>query len=395
MSKFERSRTAYMYFKRIRHIISFFALILGVMTFISCKDDDCKPMEPGPEFTDLCAEGTIPIGTDWEFNIPSHIQEPIIPSNNPMKEEAIALGRHLFWEKKLSADNSISCGSCHSPQAAFTDPVQFSVGIDGIAGTRNSMALVNMAWNTNGFFWDGRTITLEDQILQPVINPIEMHNTWDNALAQLEDTVLYPDLFEAAFGSSCIDSIRATKAIAQFIRSMVSANAKYDKFLVGQAFFTESELLGLSLWDQEGGDSEIVSGGNLGGDCFHCHPLPGGQMRNNTFHNNGLDSVFTDQGRGGVTGLASDIGLFKVPTLRNVEFTAPYMHDGRFTTLEDVIEHYNSGVLASPTVDVNIIVTGEDSGLFLTPAKKQGLIDFMKSLSDAEFINNPDFSDPH
>ncbi len=392
LRKFATAKTGVMMNFRSSSLSGVILLTLSTIVFFSsCKKPLPEPITP-IEVTGDCS-CAMPMGEDWSFVYPSYFQEPIIPADNPMKVEAIALGRFLFWEKNLSADNTQSCASCHSPQTAFTDPLQFSVGIDGISGTRNSMPLINMAWVNNGFFWDGRAETLEKQVLEPVTNPIEMHNTWDNALAQLADDPLYPPLFEAAFGSTCIDSIRSAKALAQFIRTMVSANSKYDKFKIGQAFFTESELLGLSQWDIEGGDPDLVAGGQLGGDCFHCHPIPGGQFRDNQFHNNGLDTHFSDPGRAGVTGLASDSGLFKVPTLRNIEYTAPYMHDGRFATLEEVMEHYNSGGHSSSTVDVNML--GDAGGLFLTPEKKQGFIDFLKSLSDPDFINNPDFSDPH
>jgi len=366
-------------------------LLMVTWSFSSCKDPECtEPMDPG--LSDICSS-SLPIGTDWSFDVPFYFQDPIIPADNPMKEEAIELGRFLFYEKKLSADNTIACAACHSPENAFSDPNQFSVGIDGIPGNRNSMALVNLAWNNNGFFWDGRAASLEKQVLEPVIDPIEMHNTWDNALAQLADSELYPPMFEAAFGSTCIDSIRSAKALSQFIRSMVSSTSKYDKAQIGLATLNESELMGEALWDIEGGDPDLIPGGLFGADCFHCHPIPGGQFRDNFFHNNGLDTVFADPGRAGVTGLASDSGLFKVPTLRNIEFTAPYMHDGRFNTLEEVMEHYNTGGHPSATSDVNML--GQFGGLFLTDEKKEALIDFMKTLSDPDFINDPAFSDPH
>jgi len=379
---------------QVHNYYKYLGIFIAILTLVGCSEPECTPMDgPGSDFTNLC-ESSAPVGTDWSFDVPFYFSDPTIPADNPMKVEAIELGRFLFWEKQLSANNTMSCGSCHSPQAAFSDPAQFSVGIDGIAGNRNSMALVNLAWNTNGFFWDGRSHTLEEQILEPVENPIEMHNTWENALAQLETSELYPPMFEAAFGSDCIDSVRATKAMAQFIRSMVSSTSKYDKSKIGQAQLTESELLGQELWNIEGGAPEEIGGGMRGGDCFHCHLIPGGQFRDNEFHNNGLDSVFTDLGRGGVTNEPSDMGLFKVPTLRNIEYSAPYMHDGRFNTLEEVMDHYETGGVGSSTVNVNMLWNTE-SGLGINPVKRQALIDFMKTLSDPDFISNPDFSDPH
>ncbi len=359
-----------------------------MLTLVKCSsDEDCKSEMP---VTDPC-EASMPIGADYVIEVPFYItDEMFIPQNNPMKEAAVELGRFLFWEKKLSGDQTMSCGTCHAPEVAFSDAQQFSVGIDGAVGTRNSMALVNLVFD-DIITWDGAQPTLERQSGEPVENPIEMHDEWDSVVLELAGDSIYPSMFEAAFGTDCITRRRATKSIAQFIRSMVSFNSKYDKFLTGQANLTSLELLGLEIWDDEGGSSD--SGALGGADCFHCHGLDNGRMTDNQFHNNGLDSVFTDLGRGGVTGLPQDNGLFKTPTLRNIELTAPYMHDGRFSTLEQVVEHYNSGGVPSATIDVNMEAVG--GGLFLTNEKKAALIEFLKTFTDMDFVNNPDFQDPH
>ena len=334
----------------------------------------------------------MPIGNNYEFNLPFYFPDPQVPSDNPMKEASVNLGRFLFWDKKLSGDNSMSCGTCHAPSAAFSENIPVSIGIDGIAGNRNSMALVNLVFQ-DFFTWDGRVLSLEEQALEPVTNPIEMHETWSNAVSEIAEDPLYEPLFISAYGSACVDSVRITKSIAQFVRSMVSSTSKYDKWKVGQATLTPLELEGLDIWQLEGGDPDVFPLGQFGADCFHCHLIADGQFRGEFFSNNGLDSVFTDLGRGEVTGNPADFGKFKIPTLRNIEYSFPYMHDGRFNTLEEVIEHYNSGGHPSPTIDP--FMKFSIGGLDLTPQKKASLVAFLKTLSDPEFINDPEFSDPH
>ncbi|HRH69998.1 MAG TPA: cytochrome c peroxidase [Flavobacteriales bacterium] len=335
---------------------------------------------------------TVPAGTPLTVDIPANFPQMPIPEDNPFTEEGVELGRFLFYDERLSGNNTMSCASCHSPEAAFTDDGnQFSTGIDGIVGTRNSMALINLAWDTR-YFWDGRVLTLEDQILRPVMDPIEMHETWPNAVAEIQAHAAYPPMFESAFGTSTVDSVLVAKAIAQFLRTMISGNSRFDKFQRGEGLLTVDEQLGLQLWQLEGGDPALGLGGQFGADCFHCHPTAGGRLTDGQLHNNGLDAEFTDLGAGGVTGLAEDMGRFKTPTLRNIALTAPYMHDGRFQTLEEVVEHYNSGGQQSPTVDP--FMKFGQGGLELTPEKKQQLIAFLNTLTDMDFVNNPAFQDP-
>lgn len=344
-------------------------------------DDEPEPVTPGHSATPLTV------------NIPANFPAMPIPADNPFTVEGVALGRYLFYEEKLSGDNTMSCASCHSPAVAFTDDGnQFSTGIDGVQGTRNAMALINLAWETR-FFWDGRSLSLEDQVLHPVQDPVEMHETWPQAVAKLQAHDAYPDLFYDAFGTTTIDSLLAAKALAQFLRTMISGNSNFDKLQRGEPYLpTIDEQLGIQLTLQEGGDPALGLGGQWGADCFHCHPHAGGRMTDGLMHNNGLDSEFTDLGLGGITGLPGDMGMFKVPTLRNVALTAPYMHDGRFQTLEEVIEHYNSGGHPSPTIDPFMKYT--QGGLQLTPEKKQQLIAFLNMLTDMDFVNNPAFQDP-
>ncbi|MBL7951162.1 MAG: cytochrome-c peroxidase [Flavobacteriales bacterium] len=359
-------------------------LLFSIALLTGCRhecDEEAAPETPGHSATPL----NVPI--------PANFPAMPIPADNPFTVEGVALGRYLFYEEKLSGDNTMSCGSCHSPAVAFTDDGnQFSTGIDGVEGRRNAMALINLAWDTR-YFWDGRSPMLEDQVLHPVQDPIEMHESWPEAVAELQAHDAYPDLFLAAFGTSTIDSVLAAKALAQFLRTMISGNSNFDKLQRGEPYLpTIDEQLGIQLTQQEGGDPALGLGGQWGADCFHCHPHAGGRLTDGLMHNNGLDGEFTDLGLGGVTGVPEDMGKFKAPTLRNVALTGPYMHDGRFQTLEEVIEHYNSGGVPSTTIDPFMKYT--QGGLQLTPEKKQQLLAFLNMLTDMDFVNNPAFQDP-
>ncbi len=362
------------------------AVLFAAITslFAACKPEETEVIQDhGPSGH---------VTTPYALEVPSHFPPPTIPSNNPMTVEGVRLGRFLFYEERLSGDNTMSCASCHAPSASFTDsPNQVSTGIDGVAGTRNSMALINLAWETR-FFWDGRAHSLEEQVLFPVRDPIEMHDTWPNAVSKLQSDPAYVDLYQQAFGSTTMDSLGVAKAMAQFLRTMISANSKFDRFQRNEILLDMNEALGFQLTLLEGGFPPDVIGGQGGADCFHCHPHGGGRFTDGIIRNNGLDSEFTDQGLGGVTGLPQDMGKFKTPTLRNVALTAPYMHDGRFQTLEEVIEHYNSGGHASATIDPNMKYT--TGGLTLTAEKKAQLIAFLHTLTDMDFVNDERFSDP-
>ncbi len=330
-----------------------------------------------------CIMGTGPCESINLIDVPdyvtSYLGEMPIPEDNPLSEAGIELGRFLFYDKKLSGDNTQSCASCHLQENGFTDPNQFSEGITGELGGRNAMQVINAGWFT-AFFWDGRAESLEHQAFGPVVNPVELNTTWPEVEEKIADDPMYPPLFEAAFGSSEIDSTRISKAISQFERTLVSFNSRFDDYFYGDfTGFTESEENGFDIYFSERGD------------CIHCHSGP--ILTDNEFRNNGLDSELTDLGLGEVTGNPEDNGKFKVPTLRNIEFTAPYMHDGRFATLEEVVEHYNSGVHTdSPNLDSEMEHAAE--GLNLTEQEKEDLVNFLKTFSDTEFITNPDFSNP-
>ncbi|MGB0914818.1 MAG: cytochrome-c peroxidase, partial [Crocinitomicaceae bacterium] len=250
------------------------------------------------------------VPTPYVLEIPSHFPVMDIPEDNPMTVEGVALGRKLFYEKKLSGDNSISCAECHAPSSAFSDPNQFSEGIDGIQGTRNSMALINVGWN-DFFFWDGRAKTLEEQILLPVEDPIEMHDNWPDVMATLKADLTYKNMFFQAFNTEDIDSTHAAKAIAQFIRTMISGSSKYDVMYKAEnnlSLTSAEQVIYATVTPEETAGYDLFKSLN-GADCFHCHNGP--LMQVQKFSNNGLDATFTDNGRGGVTGNANDNGKFK------------------------------------------------------------------------------------
>lgn len=327
--------------------------------------------------------------TPYQLKIPSHFPQMPVPADNPMTQEGVLLGKMLFYERKLSLDNSISCAACHAPQAAFSDPNVVSRGVNGTLGTRNSMALVNLGWQTS-FFWDGRAKTLEAQILEPVPNPVEMHQEWKDAVVKLKADPQYRNLFFRAFNVSDFDSTHVAKAIAQFLRTMISGTSKYDvmyKIEHNLPLSAADQVISPTITVEEWAGYDLFKSLN-GADCFHCHQ--GTLMQVQKFSNNGLDAVFTDKGRGGITGNAADNGKFKVPTLRNIALTAPYMHDGRFATLDEVIEHYSTGIHQSPTIDP-LIEFASQGGVQLDTEQRQLLKTFLMTLTDQQFVTNPDF----
>ena len=345
-----------------RHINFVYCVIF--LVFFSCKKSETiEPIDPEP----------IHQTTPYEIITPFGFADIVIPENNPTTYEGVELGEKLFHDPILSGNNTISCADCHIKEFSFSDPNQFSIGIDGMAGNRNASAIINAGWNLV-FNWDGSASSLEEQAFEPITNPLEMHDTWINVENKLNNSNEYKNLFKKAFNINYIDSNHIVKAIAQFERTLISTNSRFDRYLAGEIQLTPSELNGFAIFNTEKGD------------CFHCHS---GQMfMDNTFHNNALDEEpFIDLGLGAVTGINSDNGKFKTPTLRNIEFSAPYMHDGRFSSLEEVIEHYSSGLKYSSTVDP-LMKKIDQGGLQLTEQEKQDLIAYLKSLSDLDFIQN-------
>lgn len=321
-----------------------------------------------------------------EFPKPVNFPAPDLPSDNPLTEEGVELGRHLFYEKRLSGDNSLACAGCHFQDQGFSDFNATSEGIDGVRGDKNTMAIMNLAWQEH-FFWDGRANSLEEQAIEPVINPIEMHTTWTDALAKLDGDSLYEYLFAAAFGPNAINQENATKAIAQFERMIISADSKFDRWQRGEYQFTSLEGEGYDLFMNERGN------------CFHCHGDYNtgnlfGAYGTLQFSNNGLDSVLArNSGREAVTGDSLDRGKFKIPTLRNIEYTYPYMHDGRFQNLFEVLDHYNSGGHDTYTLDQNM----RDGGVAernWSQAEKDALLAFLSTLSDPDFLTDSTYASP-
>jgi cytochrome c peroxidase len=356
----------------LKYSLTYIILIIALL-FAACDKDDNSD------------DNYVNQPTSAPLNIPQifsdNILDPVIPIDNPQTVEGVALGKKLFFDPLLSADNTQSCATCHSPENAFTDSSRFSDGIDGVFGNRNSMPLFNLAWNYDDkFFWDGRVFSLEHQALEPVTNPIELHNTWEEVVDRLEQHPEYPNMFKMAFGNGQVTKEKATKAIAQFERTLISANSKFDRHLLGQATLTPQEQNGLNIFMDESR-----------GDCFHCHGNPNNPLwTDNAFHNNGLDATFTDLGLGEVTGDPGDNGKFRSPSLRNLAYTAPFMHDGRFATLDEVINHYSEGLQSSPTIDP-LMKKVNEGGVQLSQQDKNDLKAFLLSLSDPSFINNPDF----
>lgn len=311
------------------------------------------------------------------------------PDDNPITNWGATLGRVLFYDVRLSANDSVSCASCHQQAAGFSDPDVFSTGFEGGLTGRHSMSLVNARFYENEkFFWDERADTLEDQVLQPIQDSVEMGMTLTQLEVKLQETSYYPDLFENAFGDDTVTSDRISKALAQFVRAIVSTDTKYDSAFDGnvmdgdfESVFTDQEIEGLVLFGQGGDDRDGRSVG-----CARCH---GGRAHVATeARNNGLDATVTgDDGAGDKT--------FKSPSLRNIALTAPYMHDGRFATLEEVIDFYDSGVQDHPDLDDRLVTPrGDPVRLNMTDDEKAALLAFLNTLTDDTLQDDIRFSDP-
>ena len=316
--------------------------------------------------------------TPYHLKISQFAPRPDLPRDNPLTGEGVALGSKLFFDRRLSSNDRQNCAACHRPNDALSDPRRVSRGVTGALGTRNAPALENLAWKSS-FFWDGRSPTLRDQVLQPIQNPVEMHDTLSDVVAKVSADNNYPRLFANAFGSPEITSDKIARALEQFLLVQVSFNSKYDRVVNGQESFTAQEQRGYELFNTE---YDPYHGQN-GADCFHCHGGPLFQSQN--FANNGLDSAFRDYGLYTTTKRAGDAGKFAVPSLRNVAVTAPYMHDGRFRTLDEAVEHYCTGMKRSATLDPNL-AKHPDGGVPLSADDKQALVAFLQTLTDEKFF---------
>lgn len=333
---------------------------------------------------------------DW----PDHFLEDAVldldntPNNNPVTDDGATLGRVLFYDTALSANGTVACASCHGQDIGFSDDMQFSEGFEGGLTGRHSMSLANSRFYSNGhFFWDERADTLEDQVLMPIQDDVEMGMTLDELVEAVEGQPYYAELFRRAFGDDEITTDRISLALAQFVRSIVSYQTPFDEGMVATGDimmpfpnYSAAENMGKALFF--GPD----------GNCAVCHvgqdtpPMPGVPPQNQAVFfpteaiNNGLDAQFDDEGAGG--------GRFKSSSLRNASLTAPYMHDGRFDSLEEVIEHYDNGVQMSPTLDPRLVQNGQPQNLGLSDEEKSALVSFLETLTDEALQEDPKFSDP-
>ena len=367
----------YRYFKQFLH-----CLLLSLV-FSSCANDD----ESG---IDQPNNGVQQDNTPYEFQYGA-FEAPSIAPDNQLTVQGVKLGRMLFYEKRLSKNNQLSCASCHKQENAFTDTNRFSIGVHGTTGNRQAMAIFNLAWNTNAFFWDGRAPLLRDQSLMPVEDDLEMDESVENVISKLENDQDYKDQFTRAFGTASITRKRMELALEQFMNSIVSVDSKYDRYLRGIVALDSNEERGRELFFAEYNPSfPSLSGA----DCQHCHS--GKNFDNRRYMNNALDSDanMADDGRMKVTNRNSDKGKFKVTSLRNIALTPPYMHDGRFKTLEEVVDHYNTGMVNSSTIDPALIYPLNNGGLQLSTEDKRDLVAFLKTLTDEVMIHDPKYSDP-
>lgn len=374
----------------IFRIIAVPSLIVLLLFLTYCGKEKDKPgFEPTPYIID------VPTFFPTRLNI---------PSDNPMTVEGVELGRYLFYDGRLSGrthtDSLMSCGTCHIQTHAFVcgiDHPKFTggktFGLTGIPTPHNMMPLINLVFNHNGYLWNGlihesnadtSRRLLEDLVWMGVVAPHEMHGDTNRTIALIQSIPGYPELFFKAFGSETVTMKNIGKAIAQFVRTLISSNSKFDRYLRGAEELTPEELGGYELFMTEDG-----------ADCFHCHGGGGVPLfTTNQFYNNGKDTVFNDpRDRYAVTGDLRDKGAYRAPTLRNIELTAPYMHDGRFATLEEVIDFYSHHVKMSDYVHP-LMHHVNYSGVQLTQKEKQDLIAFIRTLRDDDFLTNPAFSKP-
>lgn len=305
--------------------------------------------------------------------IPPGFPAIVAPEDNEPTVARIELGRKLFYDERLSRTNEVSCGSCHLQQHAFADPAPVSVGVDGLTGTRNAPALINLAWGKS-FFWHGGTTSLEAQAVAPIKNPLEMDMTLAEVIERLSADAALSEEFRLAYDEGPTEST-ITRALASFGRSMVSAASAYDRYLAGEtSALSPAARRGEALFNGERGE------------CFHCHT--GFNLTSNAFRNNGIAAGDPDEGRREITLKDSDLGKFKVPTLRNVAVSAPYMHDGSLATLEEVIAAYVRGGRGHANTDPIILP------LDLDASAQRDLLAFLESFTDPEFLENPALSDP-
>lgn len=322
--------------------------------------------------------------TPYEIPLPAWVLDSIgpmpIPPDNPTTVEGVHLGRMLFHEKALSGDGTMSCATCHVQSSGFGDPRAVSTGITGVLGKRNAMALVNLGWSRT-LFWDGRRSTLEEQAHDPVSNPVEMAADWSDVVDRLQADARYPELFFEAFGTRQVDSILVVKAIAQFERTLVSFGSRFDRFYYGgdDSAITDQEREGFELFVGRA-------------KCAACHTL--GLTTDDSLRVVGLELMVLDQGVGALTGLPQDIGRFKVPTLRNIAASGPYMHNGSQELLRESVQFYNSHLEPVANIDT-ILLPFLSEPLHLTLSEQAALEQFLHTFTDPGFLTDPAFGPPH
>ncbi len=340
---------------------------------------------------------------EWPFHYTSDeaSNSDNTPEDNQISDMGATLGRVLFYDKNLSIDNSISCASCHEQKAAFSDNAKFSEGLNGQLTRRNSMTIINSRYyESASFFWDERASTLEEQALMPIQDHTEMGMELEQLEIKLQELDYYPILFKKAFGSSDVTSNRIAQSLSQFMRSIVSVDSKFDKGFEAAGFPEDEEQMPdfPNFTAQENLGLDIFYRGRNGATCLYCHGTP--QHVNDEAKNNGLSSDYTDKGKGEITGNPSHNGLFKVPSLRNIAKTAPYMHDGRFETLMEVINHYSDNVQNHPNLNFRLKDSDDPSPnsevlrLNLSQAEKEALVAFLHTLTDDTVLTHEKYSDP-
>jgi cytochrome c peroxidase len=349
---------------------------MGTLAWVGCKEK----LQTEVQYKDP---------TPYSLSVPGYFSTRSDTSEVPLTVEGIALGKMLFTDATLSADGKVSCQSCHQPDAAFSDPRRVSLGVQNQPGTRNSMALVNLAY-TSHFFWDGRQRSLEEMLVEPMTRTDEMGLS-PGAIETKLSQGAYPDAFAKAFKAQKPTFLLARRALGMFVRSLVSTRSNYDLYLQGQYDPTPAERRGLTLFFTHPDPRAMLRGGNCG-DCHQTITTAGSTIGLTGFKNNGLSiNSLNDYGLELFTGNASDKGKFKIPSLRNIALTAPYMHDGRLATLEQVLDHYNAPDLYSqPNADILLINGINQRGgtsLGLTALEKADIIAFLNMLTDSTYLN--------
>lgn len=355
---------------------SIISVLLIICVWLSCKVDPYVPTS----------------SMQVSFNVPKNWPQPFYAfANNKLTYDGFQLGRRIFYDERLSIDGTVSCAFCHQNFAGFANLAHYvSHGVYNKFGTRNAPEICNMAWSTS-FFWDGGVKDLDDQPINPMTNPVEMGETMPDVISKISKDKMYPAMFTRAFGNDSITSERIFKALSQFMVMMVSSNSRYDKYKRGEVQFNQSESNGYVLYQQK---------------CAQCHPEP--LFTDYAFHNIGMQpgvqqvpgnsgQYIVDSGREHVTNIAADRYKFKTPTLRNVQYSSPYLHDGRCQTLLDVLNFFDSQVDSNALYCANLDpVIKASNGIHLTASQKTDMVNFLNTLTDSvSFMYNPLFLTPN